>query len=143
LLLSSGSVLFGGGLTMHRTTRLKVTDLNQHFTCVLCDGYFIDATTIVECLHSFCRTCIVRYLENSKFCPVCDVQVHKTKPLQSIRSDTTLQDVVYKLVPGLYQNEMQRRREFYAEHPEEAAKCSSEERGEGAEQRCFYSPKRI
>ncbi|GFY75885.1 polycomb complex protein BMI-1-B [Trichonephila inaurata madagascariensis] len=36
---------------------------------------------------------------------------------------------------------MQRRREFYAEHPEEAAKCSSEERGEGAEQRCFYSPK--
>ncbi|KAF8788778.1 Polycomb complex protein BMI-1-B like protein [Argiope bruennichi] len=126
---------------MHRTTRLKITDLNQHFICVLCDGYLIDATTIVECLHSFCRTCIVRYLENSRFCPVCDVQVHKTKPLQSIRSDTTLQDVVYKLIPGLYQNEMQRRREFYSEHPEEAAKCSSEERGEGAEQRCFYSPK--
>ncbi|GFT97672.1 polycomb complex protein BMI-1-A [Nephila pilipes] len=36
---------------------------------------------------------------------------------------------------------MQRRREFYAEHPDAAGKCSSEERGEGAEQRCFYSPK--
>ncbi|CAL1278626.1 unnamed protein product [Larinioides sclopetarius] len=126
---------------MHRTTRLKITDINQHFICVICEGYLVDATTIVECLHSFCRTCIVRYLETSRYCPVCEVQVHETKPLQSIRSDTTLQDVVYKLIPGLYQNEMQRRHEFYAEHPEEAAKCSSEERGEGAEQRCFYSPK--
>ncbi|XP_042905735.1 polycomb group protein Psc [Parasteatoda tepidariorum] len=125
---------------MHRPTRLKVTDINKQFICVLCDGYLIDATTVVECLHSFCRTCIVHYLENSRFCPVCEVQVHKTKPLSSIRSDVTLQDIVYKLVPGLYQNEMQRRREFYSAHPEAAAKCSSEERGEGAEQRCFYSP---
>ncbi|KAG8186397.1 hypothetical protein JTE90_004190 [Oedothorax gibbosus] len=125
---------------MHRTTRLPVSEINQHFVCVICDGYIVDATTIVECLHSFCRTCIVRFLETSEFCPVCDVQVHKTKPLQSIRSDTTLQDVIYKLIPGLYQNEMLRRREFYAEHPEAATLCSSEERGEGADQRCFYSP---
>lgn len=29
--------------------------------------------------------CIVRYLETSKYCPICDVQVHKTKPLLNIR----------------------------------------------------------
>jgi len=29
--------------------------------------------------------CIVRYLEASKYCPICDVQVHKTKPLLNIR----------------------------------------------------------
>uniref|UniRef100_A0A8C7FX05 Bmi1 polycomb ring finger oncogene 1a n=1 Tax=Oncorhynchus kisutch TaxID=8019 RepID=A0A8C7FX05_ONCKI len=87
---------------MHRTTRIKITELNPHLMCVLCGGYFIDATTIIECLHSFCKMCIVRYLETSKYCPICDVPVHKTKPLLNIRSDKTLQDIVYKLVPGLF-----------------------------------------
>lgn len=105
---------------MHRSTRLKITELNPHLVCVLCGGYLIDATTIVECLHSFCKTCIVRYLESSKFCPICDVQVHKTKPLLNIRLDHTLQDIVYKLVPGLFKDEMTRRREFYKDQPNDA-----------------------
>uniref|UniRef100_A0A3Q3D6K9 Bmi1 polycomb ring finger oncogene 1b n=1 Tax=Hippocampus comes TaxID=109280 RepID=A0A3Q3D6K9_HIPCM len=119
---------------MHRTTRIKITELNPHLMCVLCGGYFIDATTIIECLHSFCKMCIVRYLETSKYCPICDVQVHKTKPLLNIRSDKTLQDIVYKLVPGLFKNEMKRRRDFYAEHPVEASNGSNEDRGEVADE---------
>ncbi|XP_076146230.1 polycomb complex protein BMI-1-A [Alosa pseudoharengus] len=116
---------------MHRTTRIKITELNPHLMCVLCGGYFIDATTIIECLHSFCKMCIVRYLETSKYCPICDVQVHKTKPLLNIRSDKTLQDIVYKLVPGLFKNEMKRRRDFYAAHPSvDATNGSNEDRGE-------------
>ena len=51
-----------------------------------------------------CRSCIVKYLEGNKYCPTCDVQIHKTRPLLSIRSDKALQDVVYKLVPGLFQS---------------------------------------
>uniref|UniRef100_A0A3Q4HJM6 Polycomb group ring finger 2 n=1 Tax=Neolamprologus brichardi TaxID=32507 RepID=A0A3Q4HJM6_NEOBR len=96
--------------------RIKITDLNPHLTCPLCAGYLIDATTIVECLHSFCKTCIVAFLETNKFCPRCDVQVHKTCPQLSIRADKTLQDIVYKLVPGLFKDEMKRRRDFYAEN---------------------------
>ncbi|KAJ6651318.1 hypothetical protein lerEdw1_021085 [Lerista edwardsae] len=103
---------------MHRTTRLKITELNPHLMCVICGGYFIDATTIIECLHSFCKTCIVHYLETSKYCPICDVQVHKTRPLLNIRSDKTLQDIVYKLVPGLFKT----------------ANGSNEDRGEVADE---------
>ncbi|KAM9368977.1 polycomb group RING finger protein 2 isoform 2-T2 [Phaethornis superciliosus] len=120
---------------MHRTTRIKITELNPHLMCALCGGYFIDATTIVECLHSFCKTCIVRYLETNKYCPMCDVQVHKTRPLLSIRSDKTLQDIVYKLVPGLFKDEMKRRRDFYAAYPvSEVPNGSNEDRGEVSEQ---------
>uniref|UniRef100_A0A8C4RTF6 Bmi1 polycomb ring finger oncogene 1a n=2 Tax=Erpetoichthys calabaricus TaxID=27687 RepID=A0A8C4RTF6_ERPCA len=120
---------------MHRTTRIKITELNPHLMCVLCGGYFIDATTIIECLHSFCKTCIVGYLETSKYCPICDVQVHKTRPLHNIRSDKTLQDIVYKLVPGLFKNEMKRRRDFYAAHPSaDATNGSNEDRGEVADE---------
>jgi len=32
--------------------KLSLADLNTHLVCVLCGGYLIDATTIIECLHS-------------------------------------------------------------------------------------------
>ncbi|OCT62123.1 uncharacterized protein LOC414708 isoform X1 [Xenopus laevis] len=112
---------------MHRTMRIKMTELNPHLMCALCGGYFIDAATIVECLHSFCKTCILRYLEAHKFCPMCDSQVHKGRPLLSIRSDKTLQDIVYKLVPGLFRGEMKRRRDFYASYSRSKDRSSTEQ----------------
>lgn len=99
--------------TMYRAKKPLITDLNTHLICPICKGYFIDATTITECLHTFCRSCIVKYLRNSKYCPVCDVQVHKSKPLLSLRSDKIVQDLVYKLVPKLYSRELSRRKEYY------------------------------
>ncbi|KAK7792041.1 hypothetical protein R5R35_001676 [Gryllus longicercus] len=124
---------------MSQPRKIKITDLNPHLICVLCGGYYVDATTIIECLHSFCKACIVRYLESNKYCPICDVQVHKTKPLQNIRADKTLQNMVYKLVPGLYQNEMHRRRDFYAKHLE-AIPTSNEDGGEVSENSDIYTP---
>ncbi|NXV74604.1 PCGF2 protein, partial [Atlantisia rogersi] len=53
----------------------------------------------------------------------------------SHRSDKTLQDIVYKLVPGLFKDEMKRRRDFYAAYPmAEVPNGSNEERGEVSEQ---------
>lgn len=131
---------------MQRSGKIKLADLNSLLTCILCGGYYIDATTIIECLHSFCRTCIVKYLHTNKYCPTCDVQVHKTKPLDNIRSDQTLQDIVYKLVPGLFKNEMKRRRDFYQKN--DAVKgevpMSSEKRGDvlGGE-RLIFTPEDV
>ncbi|XP_046743408.1 polycomb group protein Psc-like [Diprion similis] len=118
--------------------RLHLSTLNEQLTCKLCRGYFIDATTIIECLHSFCRSCIIKYLESNKYCPICEVQVHKSKPLLNIRPDHTLQDIVYKLVPGCYQNEMRCRREFYSKHPDARSQASSpESRGEPIESHIY------
>ncbi|ODN05881.1 Polycomb complex protein BMI-1 [Orchesella cincta] len=108
---------------MNATRKVKLKDITSNLTCKLCLGYLVDATTIIECLHSFCKSCIVKYLEKSadleeKYCPVCDVQLHSTKPFTSIRPDLMLQEIVYKLVPGLFKNEMCRRRKFYEESKE-------------------------
>ncbi|XP_059145372.1 polycomb complex protein BMI-1-B-like, partial [Physella acuta] len=105
--------------------RLRISELNPHLLCALCGGYLIDATTIIECLHSFCKTCILRYLETSNYCPICEVLIHKTRPWQNIRLDHSLQNAVYKMVPGLFQNEMKRRREFYEKHKQEGKLCFS------------------
>ncbi|CAG9768063.1 unnamed protein product [Ceutorhynchus assimilis] len=102
---------------MSKAQKGPISELNSCITCKLCKGYYIDATTIIECLHTFCRSCIVRYLESNKYCPICDVQVHKTKPLLNIRRDKTIQDLVYKLVPRLYHNECKRRKIFYEATP--------------------------
>ncbi|GIY34073.1 polycomb complex protein BMI-1 [Caerostris extrusa] len=141
---------------MQTSGNIQLKDLNKLLTCVLCKGYYIDATTIIECLHSFCRTCIVRYLQSNKFCPTCEVQVHKTRPLVNIRKynflsdynsqkqnegemysindlDQTLQDIVYKVVPNLFKNEMKRRRDFYRQNDpivERSIPSSSEKRGD-------------
>lgn len=93
--------------------KIKIKDINNHIICSLCFGYFIDATSIAECLHTFCKSCIVKYLQSSKNCPTCGIRIHETQPLHNLRPDRTLQDVVYKLVPGLFENEETRREEFY------------------------------
>lgn len=40
----------GYGMSVLR--RLQVRELNSNLLCTLCGGYYVDATTIVECLHS-------------------------------------------------------------------------------------------
>ncbi|GAA57479.1 polycomb group RING finger protein 4 [Clonorchis sinensis] len=98
---------------MHRVTRIPVVVINPMLTCKLCNGYLIDATTIVECLHSFCRSCILSYLKLHTTCPICDTLLHKTRPHYAIRPDRALQAMVYKLIPNLFEKEMSCRREFF------------------------------
>ncbi|XP_031646065.1 polycomb group RING finger protein 1 isoform X1 [Oncorhynchus kisutch] len=93
--------------------KLKIKDLNEHIVCYLCAGYFIDATTITECLHTFCKSCIVKYLQTSKYCPMCNIKIHETQPLLNLKLDRVMQDIVYKLVPGLQEREDKRIKEFY------------------------------
>ncbi|NXE41531.1 PCGF3 protein, partial [Ptilorrhoa leucosticta] len=95
------------------TRKIKLWDINAHITCRLCNGYLIDATTVTECLHTFCRSCLVKYLEENNTCPTCRIVIHQSHPLQYIGHDRTMQDIVYKLVPGLQEAEMKKQREFY------------------------------
>lgn len=87
---------------MSEPKKVKLSDLKEHISCYLCKGYLIEATTIIECLHTFCKACIVKYLnDNNITCPKCDNVIHQSHPLQYISFDRTMQDIVYKLVPNL------------------------------------------
>jgi len=42
--------------------KIRIRDINTHIVCSLCAGYFIDATTITECLHTCtCRVFLQGY----------------------------------------------------------------------------------
>ncbi|KAK0400001.1 hypothetical protein QR680_003309 [Steinernema hermaphroditum] len=92
---------------------LEVRSINQHITCPLCDGYFVEATTVVDCLHTFCKSCLLQHFEEvDNCCPKCNSLIHQSHPSHYVSFDRTMQDIVYKLVPGLQSEEIRLRREF-------------------------------
>uniref|UniRef100_H2YEK8 RING-type domain-containing protein n=2 Tax=Ciona savignyi TaxID=51511 RepID=H2YEK8_CIOSA len=93
--------------------KILLRNLNEHITCYLCGGYLVDATTITECLHTFCKSCIVSHIEDDQNeCPKCNEEIHHSYPLQYLSFDRTMQDIVEKLVPNLKQSERNRQIEF-------------------------------
>ncbi|KAL7877828.1 hypothetical protein SRHO_G00044710 [Serrasalmus rhombeus] len=96
-------------------TLLPLKEFYPYIRCALCTGFFIDATTITECLHTFCKSCIVKHFFYSNRCPSCDIVVHQTQPLYNIRPDRQLQDIVYKMVPTLEVAERKQMCAFYKE----------------------------
>ncbi|XP_050073359.1 polycomb group protein Psc [Anopheles maculipalpis] len=137
------AAMFGsaGPLSPYRPSRVTLGSVYPCITCNLCKGYLIDATTIVECLHSFCHSCIMKHLRTEQYCPQCEMMINKAKP--NIKPDATLQAIVYKLVPGLYENELRRRRAFYRLHPDMAAIATPEQRGEDTEYLIFSPNEKI
>nr|XP_042906727.1 polycomb group RING finger protein 3-like [Parasteatoda tepidariorum] len=95
-------------------TRVKLSTLNPYISCFICKGYLIDATAITECLHTFCKSCIIKRLQakDGGNCPKCNVTIHRSNPLHGIRLDRTMQDIVYKLVPDLQYKEVIREKVF-------------------------------
>lgn len=115
--------------------KINITQINEMITCKICSGYLVDATTVTECLHTFCKSCIVKHLEDHINCPECEVMIHQSHPLDYIAYDRTMQDIVYKLVPNLEADEYKREREFYAERGLPCPKDLEEESAQDAAQK--------
>jgi len=124
--------------------RCQLRTLNEMITCKICHGYLIDATTVTECLHTFCKSCIVKHLEDSNVCPECENMIHQSHPLDYIAFDRTMQDLVYKIVPDLEVDEFKRERKFYSERglpcPKDQALEQESEEKRAAEAEAAMTP---
>ena len=106
--------------------KFPLSNLTEHLMCTLCGGYYRDCHTIVDCLHSFCRSCLILFFEKNgltgnKHCPACDVELgpHPFKRHTSISTiqilpDRTLQEIVDKMLPSFKEEEIRKERDFYA-----------------------------
>lgn len=63
----------------YRSEQISLYDVHPYITCFLCRGYLIEATTIVECLHTYCHSCLMKHLAKEKCCPQCDMSINKSK----------------------------------------------------------------
>ncbi|XP_068634294.1 E3 ubiquitin protein ligase DRIP2-like isoform X3 [Aristolochia californica] len=83
-----------------QVVKLKRELLVACMTCPLCDKLLKEATTISECLHTFCRKCIYDKLteEEADCCPICNIDLG-CLPVEKLRPDHNLQDVRAKIFP--------------------------------------------
>eukprot|EP01108_Squamamoeba_japonica_P009469 TRINITY_DN888_c0_g1_i1.p1 TRINITY_DN888_c0_g1~~TRINITY_DN888_c0_g1_i1.p1 ORF type:complete len:240 (+),score=43.84 TRINITY_DN888_c0_g1_i1:90-809(+) len=93
--------------------------INHRLVCSLCNGYYCEATTIGECLHTFCKSCITKHflVERCHTCPDCGISL-KPNPLSSTRYDSTLQDIVDAILPELAVEDARAQRDFHLERKE-------------------------
>ncbi|KAI9560324.1 hypothetical protein GHT06_014341 [Daphnia sinensis] len=118
----------------------NVGDVNCHLICTVCQGYLVDATTITECLHSFCRSCVVPHVAEFHQCPSCSVPLSTTKPFSQLRRDYTLQSIVYKIIPRLARNELERRRKFRLERSDATTTMADDNKTEECYLQSFFAP---
>lgn len=84
-----------------QVVKVKRETIAACMTCPLCNKIFREATTISECLHTFCRKCIEKMLtdEELECCPICNIDLG-CAPLEKLRPDHNLQDVRAKIFPS-------------------------------------------
>ncbi|KAJ9172041.1 hypothetical protein P3X46_015331 [Hevea brasiliensis] len=84
----------------NQLVKVKRETMAACMTCPLCDKLLRDATTISECLHTFCRKCIYQKIsdEGVDCCPICYIHLGCV-PLEKLRPDHNLQDVRAKIFP--------------------------------------------
>ncbi|KAJ0621085.1 putative transcription factor C2H2 family [Helianthus annuus] len=84
----------------NQVVEVRRDELAACMTCPICNKLFRDATTIPECLHTFCRRCIRKKLtdEELECCPICKIDLGCV-PLEKLRADHNLQDVRAKIFP--------------------------------------------
>lgn len=91
--------------------QIPVKELNDFFTCFLCHGYFQQANTIPDCLHTFCRVCIIRYVlkhSNSSNipCPRCEMDLGTYSQItKKVKHDRNLQVICDALFPQEISND--------------------------------------
>lgn len=85
--------------------RLALGKVNLHLVCSLCQGYYRDAHTVPECLHTFCKECILReFGRGSRTCPTCGISLG-ANPDSRVVYDRNLQSCVDKLFPEFAERE--------------------------------------
>ena len=106
----------------------RANRIKQGLTCILCGELFKEATTITECLHTFCRPCIdsrIRIGARNNKCPHpgCGVTLLPDPyDKKQIIFDCMLNDIVTKLFPREGDNTRAKLREERSLH-EQAAKA--------------------
>ncbi|KAJ4968540.1 hypothetical protein NE237_015241 [Protea cynaroides] len=83
-----------------QVVKVRKATLAACMTCPLCNKLLREATTISECLHTFCRKCIYEKLtdEETDCCPICNIDLGCV-PVEKLRPDHNLNDVRAKIFP--------------------------------------------
>nr|XP_004289468.2 PREDICTED: E3 ubiquitin protein ligase DRIP2-like [Fragaria vesca subsp. vesca]XP_011467755.1 PREDICTED: E3 ubiquitin protein ligase DRIP2-like [Fragaria vesca subsp. vesca] len=88
-------------ISSNHVVKVKREKLEACMTCPVCNELFREATTISECLHTFCKRCIYDKIinEDCDRCPVCKTDLG-VAPMEKLRADNSLEDIRAKIFPS-------------------------------------------
>ncbi|KAM0929665.1 hypothetical protein ACQ4PT_001676 [Festuca glaucescens] len=86
--------------TENGVVRVPRDALTARLTCPLCQDLFREASAFVECLHTFCRECIMKKIDDEEIasCPVCHIDLG-IAPEEKLRPDHNIQNIRNKVFP--------------------------------------------
>ncbi|KAM0884408.1 hypothetical protein ACQ4PT_031006 [Festuca glaucescens] len=86
--------------TENGVVRVPRDALTGRLTCPLCQDLFREASAFVECLHTFCRECIMKKIDDEEIvsCPVCHIDLG-IAPEEKLRPDHNIQSIRNKVFP--------------------------------------------
>jgi polycomb group RING finger protein 3 len=97
--------------------KVSLKELNPLITCQLCNGYYREAHTITDCMHTFCKSCLLDYFNNKSgskrgylCCPTCKADLgSSTFSTFSAKFiyDRNMQAVVDKIFPHFAKQELE------------------------------------
>ncbi|XP_047155167.1 E3 ubiquitin-protein ligase SIRP1-like [Vigna umbellata] len=72
-------------IAMNGLSRVRVSETDKLFLCPICMDEFkvCDQAYRLPCTHTYCSECILRWLNSSKTCPVCRLQLNNNNNLNS------------------------------------------------------------
>ncbi|KJE97787.1 hypothetical protein CAOG_07886 [Capsaspora owczarzaki ATCC 30864] len=103
---------------------VRLRTLTPWLVCRICLGYCVTPTVIVECMHPFCKSCIVKHIRTTRWnatrkklpniqvlCPECDHPLYDN-PYHSLKQDRLLADILQLLLPDVVREELARHQQF-------------------------------
>jgi hypothetical protein len=101
-------------------------ELLEEYTCGICSD-IIYQCVVLDCAHSYCKSCISEWFRKKKMCPVCRTK-HKGTPRSVRVADTTIEVLVKQfLLPAARAERLERINRINAEQREsEASKAQKE-----------------
>ncbi|VDN39068.1 unnamed protein product [Gongylonema pulchrum] len=92
----------------------KSENISENVVCWLCNSYLIDAVSLSECMHSYCRSCLLQSLDKGGGtfrCLKCDRPIARDLS-EAFARDNTIQNLVYKSAPDVFWQELKQRGEY-------------------------------
>lgn len=112
-----------------KLTHSDFDDLLEEYNCSICQSLVLDAHTVCEDEHIFCRTCLDQWMENSRSCPECRKPAFCEQPLRL----RVINNAVEKLAPKALSAELLKQRKERQDEEEEEMRSKLEKMALDAE----------
>ncbi|KAL1465197.1 hypothetical protein WDU94_004786 [Cyamophila willieti] len=103
-------------LTIHENERqvlesevqTKISDfaevLESEAQCTICSEIFVNAVTLLGCMHTFCEYCITAWKKQKQECPICRHKITKNQEKRNILIDSWIASFIEKMSPAVKSN---------------------------------------